>query len=322
MSTPVFSIITPTFNRPVMLRRNIQSVKNQTFDNYEHIIIDDANDPGTEKIIEELDNSNIILLKHETTKGAAGSYNTGIKASSGKFILFLDDDDEYMPCILKKLNERFMHAGPDLGFIWTGIARIKDTESGEKLLSTLVWPSQFSDKEEGLIAATSIGNGFGVCVRKECFDTVGLYDEALPVGQDTDLLFRLAQKYNFETLPEVLVKIHQHDKNQLTDNRNYLIRLEGIEKILNRYCNFLTQYPRLYYAHYRSYAEFCYKNGLKREGRNALLSVVRRTPMRFLNYTDLISFELTGTDTLNTYFGRKLKKFKRFLKKENAEEAN
>ncbi len=315
MSTPFFSIITPTCNRPIMLRRNILSVKNQTFENYEHIIVDDANNPGTEKIIEEIVNPNIKLLKHEKSKGASGSYNTGIKASRGKFILFLDDDDEYMPCILKKLNDRFMHSGPDLGFIWTGIARIKDTESGEKLLSSLVWPSQFSDTEEALIAATSIGNGFGVCVRKECLDTVGLYDETLTVGEDTDLLIRLAQKYKFETIPEVLVKIHHHDNNQLTGDFNYQLRAEGKQTILNRYNNFFEQYPRLFYIHYRSYAEFCYKYGLRRQARKAFLSALRRTPVRFLNYTDFISYELTGKDTLNNYFGRNLRVFTRFLRK-------
>jgi glycosyltransferase involved in cell wall biosynthesis len=320
--TPVFSIITPTCNRPIMLRRNILSVKNQTFESYEHIIVDDANDPGTEKIIEDLDNSNIILLKHEKSKGAAGSYNTGIKASKGKFILFLDDDDEYMPCTLKKLNDRFVQTGSDLGFIWTGIARIKDSESGEKLLSSFVWPSQFSDKEEGLIAATSIGNGFGVCVRKECLDKVGLYDESLTVGEDTDLLIRLAQQYKFGTVPEVLVKIHQHDNKQLTSDNNFQIRVKGKELVINRYHSFFEQYPRLFYTHYRSYAEFCYKYGLRKQGRKALLSVIKRSPVRLLNYTDLISFELTGKDSLNNYIGRNLRDFKRFLKKEMPKEVN
>ena len=84
MSTPVFSIITPTFRRPLLLKRNILSVKNQTFENYEHIIIDDANDSETASIINEFEDKRIIFHQHETPKGAAGSYNTGIKLSRGQ----------------------------------------------------------------------------------------------------------------------------------------------------------------------------------------------------------------------------------------------
>lgn len=314
MSTPVFSIITPTFRRPMLLKRNILSVKNQTFENYEHIIIDDANDHETAHIINELDDKRIVFNQHETPKGAAGSYNTGIKAARGQFILFLDDDDEYLPCFLKKMHDRFSHSGQNIGFIWSGISRIKDTESGEKLLFSLIWPSRFSTREEGLVAATSIGNGFGVCIRKTCIETIGLYDESLTVSEDTDLLIRLAQKFDFETIPEVLVKIHQHGNTQLTSDENYLVRAEGKEKVLNRHHDFIEKYPALYYAHHKAYADLCYKFRLKIKGRKAMLSIIKKTPLKILNFTDLFSYELTGKDTISTYCGSKLRELVRYLK--------
>ncbi len=312
---PVFSIITPTFKRPELLIRNIKSILSQTFCDYEHIIIDDANEEETAKLVNGFMDNRIIFLTHEKSKGAAGSYNTGIRKSRGNFILFLDDDDEYMPDFLEKVNERFLSSGKELDFIWTGISRIKDIPKGELLLFSLIWPAVFSRKEDGLVAATSIGNGFGVCVRRECIEAAGLYDETLTVSEDTDLLFRLAMNFNFQTIPEVLVKIHQHSLTQLTRDENYEERINGKEIILNRYHDFMYKFPKLFSAHYCGYAELCYRSGLRKKGRKAVFSILRNSPLQLLIYADLISFELTGKRTVNTYCGKAMRDFINFIKR-------
>jgi glycosyltransferase involved in cell wall biosynthesis len=314
-SQPVFSIITPTNKRPLLLKRTIYSVINQTFKDYEHIIIDDASNKETADIIDGLADKRIIFLQHETPRGAAGAYNSGIKIAKGKFVLFLDDDDEYLPAFLEKMYTRFSIAGQDIGFIWTGISRIKDNVSGEELLYSKVWPSKFPSKEVGLINATSIGNGFGVCVRKECIDLIGVYDESLMIGEDTDFLFRLARNFDFETIPEVLVKIHQHGPSQLTDKKNYLVRMELSEKILERNLDLLFSYPKLYYVHYKVIANFCYTLKLKQKGRRTMLSIFKYTPFRLLNFIDLLFYELTGKASIDFYYQSRIKKLINFIKK-------
>lgn len=312
---PVFSIITPTCRRPALLKRNIRSVINQTYNNYEHIIVDDADDMETETLVKGFADKRIIFHQHKKPKGAAGGYNSGIKISRGKFILFLDDDDEYLPAFLEKMYNHFAQSGLNIGFVWTGISRIKDTNTGEELIYSKIWPSRFPTKESGLVEATSIGNGFGVCVRKECIDTIGLYDESLMIGEDTDFLFRLARNFDFETIPEVLVKIHQHSSTQLTGDKYFQNQVEGKEKILARYRDFIVQYPTLYYIHHKAYADYCYKWKLKRKGRNTMISILKNTPFRILTITDLLFYELTGKDTLSFYQGRKIKLFVDFLRK-------
>jgi glycosyltransferase involved in cell wall biosynthesis len=315
MANPVFSIITPTCQRPLLLQRTILSVTQQTFKNYEHIIIDDANDNETVQLVNRLGDKRIILKHHKNPKGANGGYNTGINASRGQFILFLDDDDEYLPTFLEKMFNFFLKSDKKLGFAWTGIARIKDTDIGEKFLLSRIWPSQFSSKEQGLVEATSIGNGFGVCVRKECINTTGLYDESMVAGGDTDFLFRLAINFDFGTIPEVLVKIHQHRDTQLTDDRYYKMRIAAKEKILKRYHDFLSQNPAVYYIHYKTYADLCYKWKLRQKGRKAMFSVIKNTSFRFLNFMDLFFYELSGKDTLTYCSQSKLKNLFDNLKK-------
>jgi glycosyltransferase involved in cell wall biosynthesis len=315
MSSPVFSIITPTCRRPQLLKRNILSVQNQTFGDYEHIIVDDASDIETGNLITEFQDNRIVCHSHTSPRGAAGSYNTGIRMARGTYILFLDDDDEYLPCFLKKIHDRFSLAGPDTGFIWTGISRVRDTEEGEKLLFSRIWPERFPSKETGLAAATSIGNGFGVCVRRVCIENTGLYDESLKVCEDTDFLFRLALKYTFETIPEVLVKIHQHGNPQLNNEDNFLQRLEGKEKIINRYEDILKQYPAVYYIHYKSYAGLCYSHNLRLKGRQAMFSIIKNSPLRFLNFADLFFYELLGKDATGFYTGSILYKIRLLMKR-------
>ena len=312
---PAFSIVTPTCRRLLLLKRTILSVINQTFSDYEHIVIDDANDPETEILVKGFGNKRIIFHQHLSPRGAAGGYNTGIKLSRGRFILFLDDDDEYLPTFLGKMYDHFSNADPKIGFVWTGVSRIEDTYNGEKLLSSKIWPSRFLIKEQGLVEATSIGNGYGVCVKKECIDIIGLYDESLIMGHDTEFLFRLAGKFDFETIPETLVKLHQHNSLQLTNERNNFVRLQLREEILDRHQELLKAFPRLYHVHYRVVANLCYNLKLRQKGRKILLSIIKNTPFDIFNFTDLLSYELVGKDTISFYYGSRLRKFVHLIKR-------
>lgn len=291
-----------------MLKRNIRSVLSQTFVSYEHIIVDDGNDPETDIIVRSFGDERLKLLKHNHPKGAAGSYNTGIKAAQGEFISFLDDDDEYLPGFLQRMNEQF-YTLSDIKFIWTGIERVIDRDNGSEYVTRkILWPSVFNDLEKGIASATSIGNGFGVCLRKNCLDEVGYYDEGLQVGEDTDLLFRLASRYTFMTIPEVLVRIHTHKSDQLTGTQNYELRISGKEVILKRHVDILEKYTKAFIAHYHGYACLCYESGLKKKGRRTMMLIISKKPLRLISYIDFIALETTGCAFGGTNLGLLLKK--------------
>jgi glycosyltransferase involved in cell wall biosynthesis len=217
MNEPVFSIITPTCGRPLLLKRNIASVRGQTFPDFEHVIVDDAGDPETARLVRGMREPRIVFVSHSSPRGASAAYNTGIEKSRGRHIVFLDDDDEYLPEFLSKVHDRIRNTPPSLGFVLTGFTRVLDGESGERPLYSRIWPLRFPSREDMLLAATSIGNGCGVCVKRECIDRIGTYDESLIVSEDTDFLIKLAGAYDCETVPESLVKIHSHERGKLTD---------------------------------------------------------------------------------------------------------
>ena len=93
---PKVSIIIPTYNRANLLPRAINSVLNQTFKDFELIIVDDGSTDNTRKVVKEFEekDSRIKYIWQENFGGPAKPTNTGLKISKGKYIAFLDSDNE------------------------------------------------------------------------------------------------------------------------------------------------------------------------------------------------------------------------------------
>lgn len=116
INMPLVSVVIPTHKRPVAyLSRAVESVRSQTYQNIEIIIVDDSTEAfekraETERYIRSLNDSRIQYYQNETNLGGALTRNRGIACAKGKYITFLDDDDEYLPRKIEKQTE-FMEAG-------------------------------------------------------------------------------------------------------------------------------------------------------------------------------------------------------------------
>ena len=106
---PKVSVIIPTYNRANLLARAIKSVLNQTFQDFELIVVDDGSTDNTRKVVEEFQkkDSRIKYIFQENSGGPAKPINTGIKNSKGEYITILEDDDEFLPQKLQKQVELF-----------------------------------------------------------------------------------------------------------------------------------------------------------------------------------------------------------------------
>jgi glycosyltransferase involved in cell wall biosynthesis len=94
---PTVSVVTPTYNDAETLPRAIDSVLNQTFEDFEYIIVDDASTDDTESVIDSYDDGRIQYVQHEQNKNGSAARNTGIDLAKGRYIAFLDADDEWLP---------------------------------------------------------------------------------------------------------------------------------------------------------------------------------------------------------------------------------
>jgi glycosyltransferase involved in cell wall biosynthesis len=94
---PTVSVITPTYNHAEELPRAINSVLAQTFEDFEYIVVDDASTDDTESVVDSYDDERILYIRHEENMGGSAARNTGIEQARGRYIAFLDADDEWLP---------------------------------------------------------------------------------------------------------------------------------------------------------------------------------------------------------------------------------
>ena len=126
----MFSVIIPTFNRAELLSQAIRSVLAQGFGDYELIVVDDGSTDSTGEVVASFEAQRIRYLRREDTGSAAAARNTGILRARGKYISFLDDDDEYLPEFLEETYRCFESVAEQVGFTWCGVRPEMPTRPG------------------------------------------------------------------------------------------------------------------------------------------------------------------------------------------------
>ncbi|MFN3781956.1 MAG: glycosyltransferase family 2 protein, partial [Candidatus Kapaibacteriota bacterium] len=121
ISTPKVSVIVPTFNRPSMLKNAIQSILNQTLQDFEIIVVNDAGE-DVRSIVEFFNDKIIKYVSHSENKKQAATRNTGIRNARGKYLVYLDDDDVFLPNHLETLVS-FLDANPKFKIAYTDAFR-------------------------------------------------------------------------------------------------------------------------------------------------------------------------------------------------------
>lgn len=212
---PLVSVVIPTYSRPRFLQRCIHSVLRQSYSSIEVLVVDD-NNPGTdarketEKVMQMFSNNNkVTYIKHEKNKNGSAARNTGWKFSHGKYITFLDDDDEIEKTKIEKQVARLESLDSTWGACYTGYHLIK--ENGVNQIS--------SEKRSGncyveaLMRTMFMGSGSNLLIRKNIVDEIRGYDESFQRNQDIEFLVRVLEHYKLAYVDEDLLAIHQ-EKNR------------------------------------------------------------------------------------------------------------
>lgn len=221
-NTQLISIIIPIYNRAHLISKAIQSVLNQTKDNWELILVDDCSTDNIDEIILSYKDERIRYFKLDVNKGNAGARNEGVKHAKGKFIFFLDSDDEMHPetlyCFLKNYR-----ANPEIDYAFGGY-KTKNQETGE--VREIFWEPK---ENVPFIKELKIGTGCGLFVRKEIFEEVGLFDERLRVAVDTDWLIRLDNiGFKPTLLSDILVTVNVHEGERVRKDKSNLLEAYNI----------------------------------------------------------------------------------------------
>ncbi|MFH1127766.1 MAG: glycosyltransferase [archaeon] len=275
---PKVSVIIPTYNRAELLSSAITSVLNQTFQDFEIIIVDDASKDNTQEVISKFNNRKIKYLYHETNRGEAGARNTGILNSNGQYIAFLDDDDEWFPEKLRVQVDILEKSMSKVGLVYSGYVVID--RNTQKILNKRI-PMHRGPVYEDMLYRNFIGAPSTVILRRECIERIGLFDENIAYGLDHDLWIRIAQYYDFDYIKECLAIYCIHE-NRLSDNPD--IRLKGLEDMIRKYGKHIVLKNKYYRGSYLSIGVQLCNNGDIQNGIKALANAIRTSPFEIRCY--------------------------------------
>lgn len=209
---PTVSVIIPTYNRAKILGKVIQSVLDQTYKDFEIIIVDDGSTDDTKQVLAQYKNK--IIYIYQENQGGAVARNTGINHANGKYIAFLDSDDLWFPQKLKKQVE-ILEQHDDFALVYTNILYIDDAGrfkspgySSKKFLSGYMF-------KETLFRKIMCGHPPTWLIRKTCFEEIGSFDPDFRTSHDRDMIIRIAKKWKIYGIKEPLTMIRQHNYQRL-----------------------------------------------------------------------------------------------------------
>lgn len=223
------SVIIPTYNRVKWISSAIESVFQQTIKNLELIVVDDGSKDDTGKIVKYLD-SKVRYIRQEH-QGVSAARNTGIRASKGQYIGFLDSDDLWKPKKLE-LQLQLFQRKPYLLLVHSNEVWIR----GDKKVN----PRKIHEKSGGWIFSRCLKlcciSPSSVIVHSDLFKYIGLFDEKLPACEDYDLWLRTTCLFPVGYVPEKLVIKHGGHPGQLSKEIWGLdrFRVYSIMKLLDR----------------------------------------------------------------------------------------
>ncbi|MCT7984813.1 glycosyltransferase [Laspinema sp. A4] len=224
---PKVSVIIPAYNSLAYLPETIASVLNQTYSDFEAIIVNDGSSDRTEEWVSQQSDPRIKLIS-QPNQGLSGARNTGIAHATGDYLAFLDADDLWHPTKLEKQVDCLDHH-PDVGLVYTWVALINEQSIATGRL--------FNSSQEGyiwdtLILENIVGCGSVAMVRRQCFETCGVFDLNFPsVVEDWDMWLRIAVHYPFKAICEPLVYYRQHSQS---GSRNWEAMAESYRLVLEK----------------------------------------------------------------------------------------
>jgi glycosyltransferase involved in cell wall biosynthesis len=240
---PRISIIMPVLNGEKLIGHAIRSIVNQSFRNYELIVVDDGStDKTAEQIAAFRSQIHINCIRHEAPQGIARSVNDGIRHAAGEMIAFLDHDDEWFPNFLST-QVAHLDQHPDVGMVHSDFQTI-DID-GNIIEASVAVCRQRGMRPSGHVFPHLFMDSFivgnSVVVRKECFNRLGVFDEILRWG-DYHMWLRIARHYKVDYVDQVLTKYRQHSTQQtrgLPSNQHQpgknTVGLMAIRRILETY---------------------------------------------------------------------------------------
>ena len=206
MADPKVSVLMSVFNGERYLREAIDSILNQTFSNFEFVIIDDGSIDSSNEIIRSYNDPRIRLIENEINIGLTKSLNKGIDDSQGKYIARMDADDISLPERLEK-QVNFMESNPEVGICGTLNRVLGVRDKGEKILN---YPKDHETARCMLLFQNVFDHSTLMMSRKKLKKNQLRYDVSIKYAQDYDLISKASGMFKLANIQEVLLFSRKH----------------------------------------------------------------------------------------------------------------
>ena len=216
---PRFSVVIPLYNKENFIENTIQSLLNQTFSDFEVLVVNDCSTDTSEQLVARFDDPRINIIQHSVNKGLSASRNTGIKSANANYIAFLDADDLWKPSFLEKID-MLINQYPEASLFAT---KYEVLHKKNRIVTHDFKLKNFT--KHGIIKNffesnlnQSIYYPSCLCVKKMVFEDVGYYNEEVNYSEDVDFNLRAHATYKLAYWDEAAVTYLLDSENQITQN--------------------------------------------------------------------------------------------------------
>ena len=284
---PLVTALITTYNRPSDLRDAVASVRRQTYDRVELLVVDDHSDTPAAETLSDVETDAFEAfrcVRHETNLGANAARNTGVEAASGDLIAFLDDDDQWVETKLRRQVTALSRAGPEAGLVYSGTRQIGG--GGDEYN---VPPAVSGDMTKALLCRNVVGTQSTVMVRADIAKRTP-FDERFPSWADLEWYINVSRECEFVRLPDALVTYDFTSEIRLSDDfekarRSYRLFVEEFRPLAAEYGP-LFERKMLGWAAYRAGSSALF-GGQYEHARELLFRAVSTYPLEPQFFTHL-----------------------------------
>lgn len=223
---PKVSVVIPAYNAMTYLPDTLNSVLQQTFSDFEVLIIDDGSTDHIQAWVAQNITDPRVRLIAQANQGLSAARNTGIANAQGEYVAFLDADDLWEPTKLE-VQVRYLDNNSAVGLVYNWIAVI----DAQGKPTGKVWRGDIEGDVLEEVLQRNIIDCPSVLVRRKCFDDVGVFDRTLRSVEDWDMWIRIATRYNFGVTREALVYYRQHTSNM---SKNWRVMEQAFHQVIEK----------------------------------------------------------------------------------------
>lgn len=301
---PKVSVIIPAYNCAKFIDQTIKSVQNQTYEDWELLLIDDGSTDDTSRVVTSIQSQDprVRYIYQPNFGASTRAKNVGLKESIGQYVAFLDHDDEWLPNKITRHLEIFENPSfNNVGLSATNIM-IVNKEDGSRLEHKM---PQRGESLERLLERNFIFCSSGVMVRREVIERVGFFDENFKLGDDWDMWLRIALVSELAYIYEPLYYFNRHS-GTVTNNIKTQIRIEDYEYGIKKHFEVYKRYPKQLSYRLLTMGRVCYIAGARKKGLLFFLKSIKANPIEWRAYINLF-FAILGPFFYNIFLSTRYK---------------